>query len=214
MSVTRKIRFLKYIKYLFKSRCSIIKTVSVGISKKNICIFLFPHTFANMHRSSVMNGAGLLWLGSKWEGFRYLPSEMMLAKNSRVTINGNFRINTGFHLAVNENATLTLGSGYVNNNMTLDCFSSIYIGNNVAISKGVTIRDSDNHSINGNARVSAPIFIGDNVWIGLNVTILKGVHIGNGSVVAAGAVVTKDVPSNALVGGVPAKIIKENIIWN
>ena len=54
----------------------------------------------------------------------------------------------------------------------------------------------------------APIVIGKNVWIGANATIVPGVTIGNGSIIAAGAVVTKDVPENVVVGGVPAKIIK------
>ena len=53
-----------------------------------------------------------------------------------------------------------------------------------------------------------PINIGHDVWIGARVTILDGVHIGNGAVIAAGAVVTKDVPDYAIVAGVPAKIIK------
>jgi acetyltransferase-like isoleucine patch superfamily enzyme len=56
--------------------------------------------------------------------------------------------------------------------------------------------------------ISAPIFVGNNVWIGANATILPGVTIGDGSIVAAGAVVTKNVPINVIVGGVPAKIIK------
>lgn len=54
-----------------------------------------------------------------------------------------------------------------------------------------------------------PVVIGNGVWIGANVTILGGVNIGDGAVVAAGAVVTKDVPAKTLVGGVPAKIIKQ-----
>lgn len=54
----------------------------------------------------------------------------------------------------------------------------------------------------------APIVLGKNVWIGSNATILQGVTIGDNAVVAAGAVVTKDVPPNAVVGGVPAKFIK------
>lgn len=57
--------------------------------------------------------------------------------------------------------------------------------------------------------VSAPIKIGNDVWIGGNSTILPGVTIGDNVVVAAGAVVTKDVPSNCLVGGVPARVIRE-----
>lgn len=55
----------------------------------------------------------------------------------------------------------------------------------------------------------APIHIGKNVWIGANATVLAGVRIGDGAVVVAGAVVTKDVEPNTIVGGVPAKIIKK-----
>ena len=69
------------------------------------------------------------------------------------------------------------------------------------------------NAINGNTTISAPIVIEDHVWIGLNVTILKGVRIGTGAVVAAGAVVTADVPPNTLVGGVPAKALKHDITW-
>ena len=54
----------------------------------------------------------------------------------------------------------------------------------------------------------APIVLGKNVWVGSNSTILQGVTVGDNAVVAAGAVVTKDVPANAIVGGVPAKVIK------
>ena len=52
------------------------------------------------------------------------------------------------------------------------------------------------------------------MWRGMNVTILKGVHIGTGAVIAAGAVVTKDIPAGCLAAGVPAKVIRENISWS
>lgn len=54
-----------------------------------------------------------------------------------------------------------------------------------------------------------PVYIGDDVWIGDRVIILPGVHVGNGCVIAAGSVVTKDVPRYTVVGGVPAKVIRE-----
>ena len=56
---------------------------------------------------------------------------------------------------------------------------------------------------------AAPIRIGRRVWIGANVVITKGVTIGDNSVIAAGAVVTRDIPANVVAGGVPAKVIKE-----
>ena len=57
------------------------------------------------------------------------------------------------------------------------------------------------------------IVIGDHVWIGKNVTILKGVKIGNNAIIAAGSIVTKDVPNNTLFGGNPAVIISEGVDW-
>ena len=68
-----------------------------------------------------------------------------------------------------------------------------------------------NHFIEAEKRkltYSAPIVLGKNVWVGSNATILQGVTIGDNAVVGAGAVVTKDVPANTVVGGVPAKFIK------
>ena len=55
----------------------------------------------------------------------------------------------------------------------------------------------------------APIRIGRHVWIGANATVLPGVTIGDGAIIAAGAVVTRDVPENAIVGGVPARIMRQ-----
>lgn len=82
------------------------------------------------------------------------------------------------------------------------------------IAKQVLIRDSDNHDIIYDGYMkSAPIWIGKHCWIGMRACILKGVTIGDGAIVAAGSVVTRDVPARALVGGVPARIIKENVEW-
>lgn len=194
-------------------RLSILKTATVVFTKKSKSIRVFPNVHMNLAPTSSVMGGGTLSLGIKWDGLRYYPSEFKLGSNSKIVINGSFSIYTGCHVSVSQEATLTLGQGYINNNVTIDCFDSITIGNDVVISKGVTIRDSDNHSINNSGPVSSPIVIEDKVWIGLNVTILKGVRIGSGAIVAAGAVVTKDVASNSLVGGVPAKVIKNKVSW-
>ena len=61
--------------------------------------------------------------------------------------------------------------------------------------------------------MSAPIVIKNNVWIGMAAIILKGVTIGEGAIVAAGAVVTRDVPAHTIVAGVPAKVIKKDVFY-
>ena len=102
----------------------------------------------------------------------------------------------------------------MNYNSTITCFDHIEIGEGVCIAENVVIRDSDNHTIiREGYRQTAPIKIGKHVWIGVNCTILKGVTIGGGAVIAAGAGVTKDVPPHALVGGVPAKVIRTDVEW-
>ena len=189
------------------------KTLKLAIRKKTTNITIFPNVHLSVAPSSSISGNGKLKMGVRWNGLRYLPSEFKLSPSTNIVINGNFSIYTGFNIVVGYGATLTLGSGFINNKVTIHCFDSISIGDDVVISKNVTIYDTDSHSINGKTRISSPIVIGDHVWIGLNVTILKGVQIGSGSVVAAGAVVTRDVPKNTLVGGVPAKVIKENVSW-
>ena len=136
---------------------------------------------------------------------------MSLANNSKLIVD-DFRIYAGGKVCVSEGAELKLGTGYINHNISIECFKKIEIGNNVCISDNVQIRDSDNHLIKGKeSEGTKPIIIKDGVWIGMGAIILKGVTIGEGAIVAAGAVVNKDVPPHALVGGVPAKVIKENV---
>lgn len=91
----------------------------------------------------------------------------------------------------------------------------VTIGSHVNLAQGITVT-ALNHNFNDpSLRIdeqgvsTKAVVIGDDVWIGANAVILPGVTIGSHVVVAAGAVVTKDVPANTLVGGVPAKIIKQ-----
>jgi len=137
-----------------------------------------------------------------------------MEEGAKLVVNGNFSIFTGGRVLLYKNATLELGDGYINHNVFLVCRDKVTIGKGVAISNNVVIRDNDAHRIIDDQHVSTkPVEIGDHVWIGTNVTILKGVKIGNGAVIAANSLVNKDVPAKALAGGVPAKILKENIDW-
>ena len=94
----------------------------------------------------------------------------------------------------------------------LSASDEIVIGNGVMLANGVYITDSDWHTIydrtERDERVT-PVRIGDNVWLGDHATVLKGVTIGENSVVAARAVVTRDVPANVVVAGNPAKVVKQ-----
>ena len=99
---------------------------------------------------------------------------------------------------------------FVNHACTFMSMGGITIEDNALIGPKVSIITAD-HSTNPNERdsiIASPIRIKKNVWIGANATILKGVTIGVNSIVAAGAVVTKDIPDNCIYGGVPAKHIK------
>ena len=104
-----------------------------------------------------------------------------------------------------------VGEGsHINRGCTLDARAGITIGNSVSISHQVNIM-TGSHDVRSRRfeGVFEPITIADYAWLGIGCTILKGVHIGKGAVVCAGAVVTKDVPPYAIVGGVPARKIGE-----
>lgn len=157
----------------------------------------------------------------QWDDKRVLDNKMVgslyVAKSATLRVN-RFDCYSGCRITINEGAALSLGTGYMNYGCVIECFNKISIGNDVAISEGVVMRDSDNHVIQyGDGTKSTPtdpIVIQDHVWIGMGVTILKGVTIGEGAIVAAGSLVNKDVPSHCMVGGVPAKVIKTDVRWS
>jgi len=108
-------------------------------------------------------------------------------------------------------ANIEVGEGSViGDNAFLDGRDRLIIGNHVDIASGVMIYNSE-HDINSEdfGAIVAPVEIGDYVFIGPRAIILPGVKIGKGAVVAAGAVVTKDVEEFTIVGGVPAQVIGE-----
>lgn len=113
-----------------------------------------------------------------------------------------------------KNAVLHIGN-YVSfgNRTQLHCGNYIEIGDNTIISWDCCIMDRDYHVFNSDYEKTRPVIIGKHVRIGCHVIVLKGVHIGDGAVIAAGSVVINDVPPQCLVGGNPARIIKEHINW-
>jgi len=107
----------------------------------------------------------------------------------------------------------------------LVCYRSLVIGDDVIMSWGITVVDHDSHPINWEARCSdvvdwakgrknwkhvahAPVVVKDKAWIGFNVSVLKGVTIGEGAVIGACSVVTRDIPAYTLAVGNPARVVK------
>ena len=114
-----------------------------------------------------------------------------------------------------KSAVILIGNNCNLNGTIIHCNSKVSIGSYCMFGPGTKIVDNDSHRLSidiierRKAANSIPIYIEDNVWVGMNSLILKGVRIGENSVVAAHSVVTKDIPKNVLVAGNPAKIIKQ-----
>ncbi len=108
-------------------------------------------------------------------------------------------------------ANLKIGKGvFINSGVMFTDLGGIKLDDNVLVGPNATII-SVNHPLDPQKRHTVemkPVFIDKNTWLGANSTILPGVTVGQNSVVAAGAVVTKDVPANTVVAGVPAKVMK------
>jgi len=157
---------------------------------------------------------GILTLGSKENRKSTSETRFYLGRNSSFTINGAFSIASDSDIRVFDNGQLILNGGYCTAGVQIVCFKKVTIGKDCAIARDVIIRDTDAHKIyNSTSQMTQEVFIGEHVWIGNRAIIMKGVTIGNGAVIAAGSIVTKDVPENCLAAGVPAKVIREHIEW-
>jgi len=120
----------------------------------------------------------------------------------------NCQFYSGVRIEIGQNGSVSIGNGtYINRNTLLVCESEIKIGVNCKISWDVIIMDSDLHPLNSDTTINKPVHIQDKAWIGCRCIILKGVTIGEGAVIAAGSIVTKDVPPYTIYGGNPAKFI-------
>jgi acetyltransferase-like isoleucine patch superfamily enzyme/coenzyme F420-reducing hydrogenase beta subunit len=151
-----------------------------------------------------------------WTQFRKsrLETKLYVGKNASLFVNGYYTVYSGSDIRVYPNGILTLKGGFCNNGVQITCGKKITIGKNCAIAREVIIRDYDAHVLlPSENEIAEEINIKDHVWIGNRAIILKGVTIGRGAVIAAGAIVTKDVPEKCLAAGVPAKVIRENVRW-
>lgn len=159
------------------------------------------------------------------ERSRVVWKRIKLPRGARISIGKDSLIHCSIRFDSRE-GQVTIGDRCYIGHSYLVCYSQINIGNDVIISWGVTIVDHNSHSVSWGQRKSdvsnwaqgikhwedvrrAPVKIQDKVWIGFNAIVLRGVTIGEGAVVGAGAVVTKDVPPFTIVAGNPARPIRE-----
>jgi maltose O-acetyltransferase len=118
-------------------------------------------------------------------------------------------------LAHFHSSLIKIGDNCLLNGTIVHSRDTVIIGDNCMFGPGVVILDNDSHntSIDPAARRTgritvSPVIIGNNVWVGMHSILMKGVHIGDNSIIASGSVITKDVPSNQLFGGNPARFLK------
>lgn len=144
-------------------------------------------------------------------------NEKTIIKNSgKITFEGKSKL--GFGTAISNEGNLEIGDNFsISFRGKIVCRKEIKIGKDSLMAWDTLIMDTDHHPIFENSvRINddKEISIGEKNWIGARSTILKGVKLGNNNVVALGTVLTKEFfVDNKIIGGVPAKILKENIEW-
>ena len=125
------------------------------------------------------------------------------SKYNLIGINRNCVLSTQ-----SETAIIEIGNNCGFSGTVIGAFKHIKIGNNVRCGANTLITDSDWHLDDPRSGEPARVVIMDNVWLGVNVIVLKGVTIGENSVIGANSIVTKDIPNNVIAAGNPCKIIK------
>lgn len=167
-------------------------------SKGRKLLVFFCYLLYNIGPRWLPNSDPFYFRWTKW--VRYILAKGIMKKCGR-NVNIQNRARFGHNMEIGDN------SGLGENCLI---HSGTVIGKNVMMGPDVII-STQNHQYNRETYegfVRKPVIIEDNVWIGYRAIILAGVHVGRNAIIGAGAVVTKDVPPYAIVGGVPARVLK------
>lgn len=202
---------------IINHRKNTFKTTDSKIYTATSSVFdIHPTAKINIQKSIIYGNAPI-------KGMR-MPTCLRMGSNTTLTVHdgpltrydqGPYNLRYGAYIEIINGGKLTIGQGAANVGLTIMCAKEITIGNGVRIGRNVSIRDWNGpHVIVSDTYVNhAPVRIEDHVWLCTGCSIMPGVTVGEGSVVATNAVVTKDVPPRSLVAGTPAKVIKSNIEW-
>ncbi len=198
----------------------------INFLKKKILFFLFSQYELFFARKALYEKKKLVsQFKSIGIGLR-LSKDYLIENPKYIQIGSNFRFKDRFRMQAIDNyknqffsPSILIGDNVsFNTDIHIGCIDLLKIGNNCLFGSRIYITDH-NHGETTLEMLTmvpelrpliskGPVIIKDNVWVGEGVAILSGVVIGENSIISANAVVTKDVPSNSVVGGVPAKIIK------
>lgn len=219
------------VRYIGLSPKAIYKFLKINLRKNtkasfkgNKLIFPKPYTVFDIHPSAKINvDRGIVFGNNPVRGMK-MPTCLKMTANTTLNLtegridryeDSPYNLRYGAYIEVVNGGTLTISKGAANVGLTIMCAKEVTIGSGVRIGRNVSIRDwNGGHVIVTPAyRNHAPVHIEDHVWLCTGCTIMPGVTVGEGSVVAANATVTKDVPPHSLVGGSPAKVIRHNIEW-
>jgi acetyltransferase-like isoleucine patch superfamily enzyme len=151
------------------------------------------------------------------EELPYLAGQGEIVIGERVRLSGKPSI--GFSNRLRTRPSLVIGDGtFIGHQCSFHVAAAVRIGKDCLLAAGVKVYDFDGHPLDAARRRAGeptpsegvrPVVIGDDVWIGTGAIVLKGVTIGDRSVVGAGAVVSRDVPTDVVVAGNPARVVKE-----
>lgn len=178
-----------------------------------ICVFFFTHL---MRAKALLDGIDL-GKNAVFHGMMKFVREA----NSTIFVGSNceFRSSSTSNLigidrpcifsTILPDSSIRIGNNCGFSGTVIGCFDSIEIGDNVKCGANTLITDSDWHLDDPRAGLPKAVSIKDNVWLGEGCKILKGVTIGENTVIGAGAVVTKSIPANVIAAGNPCKVIKQ-----
>ena len=210
--------FLKYLRDLPKSIYFNYRCLPFEQARKLPVRVRYDTKFGILDKNSIcINGTckrSMITLGYRGGKFVAENRGYISISGGKMIFNGTCNFGEGFGIAV-ESGELQFGKNfYANRNLLIECQKKVSFGSDVLLGWNVSIRDTDGHSINGKP-FKEKIMVKNHVWIASDVTVLKGSVISEGSVIACNSTVCglKMQENKCLVGGTPAKIIKNNVEW-
>jgi len=198
---------------------TLIKTIVVYRHLKNKSLHS-PHvtisgkTTLHIDKSAHIVNDGSLWVGLRFPSYVINETNsFVMQQNSVLKLRGKSAACPGMKIEIGPNSILELNSVYFSFNCKLRCYKHVTIGENTIFGWESQLLDDNAHTVLPGGERLKPVTVGRRVWVGNRATILPGVTIGDNAVIAMGAIVTRDVPANALVAGIPARVIRTGIDW-